>query len=78
MNAVVVPEPHIERRMGKVVVTLDNDEANTVLGWLDSVNTSKLNDQQYLYFIKFKRQLHVMANVVSANVTIEPLPVADD
>lgn len=68
----VVPDPLIEKVDGKTRITLDKHEAETLLLWLDVVNPGWLSDHEYLYFIKFKRQLALMTKVTS-NVTITPV-----
>lgn len=67
-----VPDPQISKVDGRVLISLDKAEADALLSWLDDTNTTRLNDHQYLYFIKFKRFLSTMNNVTS-NVVITPV-----
>jgi hypothetical protein len=72
MTTEPVPDPQISKVDGRVLISLDKTEADALLSWLDDTNTTRLNDHQYLYFIKFKRFLSTMNNVTS-NVVITPV-----
>ena len=69
-----VPDPQISKMDGRVLISLDETETDALLLWLDRIDTGWLSDPQYLYFIKFKRQLSLM-NSVSSNVEIIPVAV---